>query len=218
MQDDQEQPHLPAVDASKASDESVLRVHAQIRRKRIAGSPVAFFTAIALIIVLVFTWFYQRRYFAEYDSKSVLYDREDIAAMDAWMGRPKEPAGPIVYDGAKLFASNACIGCHQATGLGVPGAFPPLAGSEWVTNAPELPIKILLAGLSGPVEVKGNTYNGAMPSYGHLKDGEIAALVTYIRENWGNEASEVTEDQVAAIRAEVGSRAAWTAEELAEHL
>lgn len=217
MQDDQEQPHLPGVDASQASDESVLRVHAQIRRKRIEGSPVAFFTATALIIVFVFAWFYQRRYFAEYDSKGVLYKREDIASMEAWKNRPKVPEGPIVYDGAKLYSQNACVGCHQASGQGVPGAFPPLAGSEWVIGAPELPIKILLAGLNGPIEVKGNPYNGAMPSYAHLKDGEIAALVTYIRGNWGNEAGEVTEDQVSSIRADIGSRAAWTAAELAEY-
>ncbi len=218
MQDDQEQPHLPAVDASKASDESVLRVHAQIRRSRIAGSPIAFFTTIAFIVVFVFSWFYQRRYFADYDSKSVLSDRADIAAMQAWMARPKAAPAPIVYDGEKLFSSNACVGCHQATGLGVPGAFPPLAGSEWVTGAPELPIKILLAGLGGPVEVKGSTFNGAMPSFGHLKDGEIAALVTYIRGTWGNDASEVTADQVAAIRAEIGSRGTWSAAELSKHL
>ncbi len=217
MQDDQEQPHLPGVDASQASDESVLRVHAQIRRKRIEGSPVAFFTAVALIIVLVFAWFYQRRYFADYDSKSVLYDRQDIAAMQAYKNRPKEPEGPVVVDGAKVY-SQQCVACHQATGQGLPGAFPPLAGSEWVMGAPELPIKILLAGLGGPVEVKGNTFNGAMPAFGAvLDDAEIAAVITHVRGSWDNGASEVTVDQVAAIRAEIGTRGAWSAEELAEH-
>lgn len=217
MQDDQEQPHLPGVDASKANDESVLRVHAQLRRERKEGSPIAFFTAFALIIVFVFAWFYQRRYFAEYDSASVLHDREDIAAMQAWLERPREPAAPVVLDGGALYASNACVGCHQGNGQGVPGAFPPLAGSEWVTGAPELPVKILLAGLSGPITVKGNPYNGAMPAYGHLNDAEIAAIVSYIRSEWGNEASEVTAEQVATIRADVGSRGNYSAEDLAEY-
>lgn len=217
MQNDQEQPHLPSVDASQASDESVLRVHAQIRRKRIEGSPVAFFTATALIIVLVFAWFYERRYFADYDSNSVLYNRDNIAAMESWKNRPKEPPGPVVVDGAKLYAQQ-CVACHQTTGLGLAGAFPSLVGTEWVTGDPELPTKILLAGLSGPIEVKGNTYNGVMPAFGAVfNDAEIAAVVTYIRSNWGNAASEVTPEQVAALRGSVGTRGAYTAGELAEH-
>ncbi|MDQ8181831.1 cytochrome c [Pelagicoccus sp. SDUM812005] len=217
MQDDQEQPHLPGVDASKASDESVLRVHAQIRRKRIEGSPVAFFTAAALIIVFVFAWFYQRRYFAEYDSKGVLAERQHIAAMEAYKNRPQEPEGPVVIDGGKLYAQQ-CVACHQASGQGLAGAFPPLAGSEWVTGAPEIPIKVLLSGLGGEIQVKGSTYNGAMPAFGAVfDDAEIAAVVTYIRGEWDNGASEVTAEQVAAIRSEIGSRGAWTAAELAEH-
>jgi len=217
MQDDQEQPHLPGVDASKANDESVLRVHAQLRRKRREGSPVAFFTAFALIIVFVFAWFYQRRYFADYDSAGVLHDREDITAMQAYIDRPKEPAGPVVIDGGKLYAQQ-CVACHQATGQGLAGAFPPLAGSEWVTGAPEIPIKVLLAGLGGEIQVKGQTYNGAMPAFGAVfSDAEIAAVTNYIRTSWDNGADEVTEEQVAAIRADIGARGTWTAAELAEH-
>lgn len=217
MQDDQDQPHLPGVDASKATDESLLRVHAQIRRQRVEGSPVAFFTVAALIIVFVFGWFYVRRYFAELDSSSVLHKREDIAAMQAWADRPKEPAGPRVVDGAKLYAQQ-CVACHQASGEGLAGAFPPLTGSEWVTGQPELPIKVLLAGLGGEIQVKGATYNGAMPAFGPVfDDAEIAAVVTHIRTNWGNEASEVTAEQVAEIRGEIGTRGTWTADELSEH-
>jgi cytochrome c553 len=217
MQDDQEQPHLPGVDASKASDESVLRVHAQLRRKRIEGSPIAFFTAAALIIVFVFAWFYHRRYFAEFDSKSVLHDREQIAAMEAYKGRPLEPEGPVEIDGGALYAQQ-CVACHQASGEGLAGAFPPLAGSEWVTGAPEISIKVLLHGLSGEIEVKGQTYNGAMPAFGAVfDDAEIAAVVTYIREQWDNNAGEVTAEQVSEIRSEVGSRGTWTADELAEY-
>ncbi|WP_246462412.1 c-type cytochrome [Pelagicoccus albus] len=217
MQDDQEQPNLPGVDASKASDESVLRVHAQLRRKHIEGSPVAFFTVTALVIVFVFGWFYVRRYFADFDSNAVLYDRGDIAAMQAWAERPQEPAGPVVIDGGALYAQQ-CVACHQATGQGLAGAFPPLAGSEWVTGVPELPIKILLAGLGGEIEVKGATYNGAMPAFGAVfDDAEIAAVVNYVRTSWDNGASEVTADQVAEIRGAIGSRGTWTADELSEH-
>lgn len=217
MQDDQEHPHLPGVDSSRASDESLLRVHAQIRRERTEGSPVAFFTVFALIIVFVFSWFYIRRYFSELDSNSVLHKREDVAAFAAWQNRPPEDAGPVQVDGAKLYAQQ-CVACHQANGEGLAGAFPPLAGSEWVTGAPELPVKVLLSGLSGPITVKGSSYNGAMPAFGAIwDDAEIAGVVTYIRTTWGNEAGEVTPEQVAEIRAETGTRGNWTAAELSEY-
>lgn len=214
MQDDQELPHLPGVDASKATDESVLRVHAQMRRDRVEGSPIAFFTATAFIIVFVFAWFYGRRFFADLDSAGVLADREQIAALNAWKDRPVGPAAPVVVDGAKLYAQQ-CVACHQSTGLGLAGAFPPLAGADWVTGEPEVPIKILLSGLGGPIEVNGNTYNGVMPAFGAVfNDAEIAAVVSHIRGSWDNGASEVTADQVAEIRAAVGTRGAWTAGEL----
>ncbi|MBC2604492.1 cytochrome c [Pelagicoccus albus] len=137
--------------------------------------------------------------------------------MQAWAERPQEPAGPVVIDGGALYAQQ-CVACHQATGQGLAGAFPPLAGSEWVTGVPELPIKILLAGLGGEIEVKGATYNGAMPAFGAVfDDAEIAAVVNYVRTSWDNGASEVTADQVAEIRGAIGSRGTWTADELSEH-
>lgn len=215
MQDDQEQPHLPGIDASKANDESVLRVHAQLRRQKTEGSPVAFFTAFALIIVIVFAWFYFRRYSAGFDSASVLADREQIHALNKYIeeGGAGEPE-PVPVDGAQLYAQQ-CVACHQATGEGLAGAFPPLAGSEWVTGEADVPVKILLAGLGGPIEVKGATYNGAMPAFGAVfNDEEIAAVVTHIRTSFGNEAGEVTTEQVASIREEIGSRGTWTASEL----
>ncbi|MDQ8202982.1 cytochrome c [Pelagicoccus sp. SDUM812003] len=218
MEDNRNQQELPELDASRANDESVIRVHAQIRRTPIAGSPIAFFTTIALIIVFVFGWFYFRRYFAGGDSHAYVADREQIAAMEAYLNRPKEPAGPVVVDGGALYAQQ-CSACHQANGQGLAGAFPPLAGSEWVTTGDgELPIKILLSGLGGEITVKGQTYNGAMPAFGAVfDDAEIAAVVNYIRGSWDNEASEVTAEQVAAVRADTGSRGTWTAAELQSH-
>lgn len=217
MQDEHEPPHLPTIDASRASDESVLRVHAQLRRSRVEGSPVAFFTTLALTIVFVFGWFYARRYFAELDSGSVLAERDQIAAMARYLEEGAGPAEPEEVDGAELYAQQ-CVACHQANGEGMAGAFPPLAGSEWVTGDAELPIKVLLSGLGGPVEVKGQSYNGAMPAFGAVwNDEEIAAVVTYIRAEWGNEAGEVDAEQVAAVREETGSRGTWTADELQEY-
>ncbi len=94
------------------------------------------------------------------------------------------------------------------------GAFPPLAGSKWLTGNPDVPIAIVLHGLQGEIEVNGKTYNGAMQAWGMLPDEDVAAVLTYARQAWGNSAGPVTAAQVKAIRDKAGSRAAWTADEL----
>lgn len=105
-------------------------------------------------------------------------------------------------DGAKVYAT--CSACHQATGAGIPGAFPPLAESEWVNGPVENLIRIQLRGLMGPITVKGTQYNSVMPPNATMTDDEIAAVLTHIRSNFGNKASAVTADQVKALRSEVG--------------
>jgi mono/diheme cytochrome c family protein len=111
-------------------------------------------------------------------------------------------AGP---NGAELFTR--CAACHQATGLGVPGAYPPLAGSEWLLNNPEVPIRIVLHGLQGDITVKNTKFNNAMTPFGdQLSDAEIAAIITYERSSWGNAASKITAEQVASVRAATKSQ------------
>lgn len=112
-----------------------------------------------------------------------------------------------------------CVTCHQANGEGLPNTFPPLAGSEFANAAnPAVPIRILIRGIQGPLTVKGVQYNGVMPPYGvgiDMSDQEVADVLTYVRSSWGNNASAITPQQVAAERA--GARAASgavTAEEL----
>jgi mono/diheme cytochrome c family protein len=112
-----------------------------------------------------------------------------------------------------------CAVCHQATGLGLPGAFPPLAGSEWTTTENvAVPIRIVLRGLQGAVTVKGQRFNSAMPAYGTnqpLSDAEVAAVLTYVRSAWGNTASAVTGEQVETEhRATASHTAMWTAGDL----
>ena len=109
-----------------------------------------------------------------------------------------------------------CQACHQATGLGLPGAFPPLAGSEWVNGRADVPIAIVLKGLQGEITVKGVKYGGAMmPWESVLNDADLAATLTYVRSQWGNRGTPVTAAQVRAVRARFASRTtAWTALEL----
>jgi mono/diheme cytochrome c family protein len=105
-----------------------------------------------------------------------------------------------VVDGSAVFA-NSCQACHQATGQGLPGVFPPLAGSNWVLAPPDRIAQILLHGVTGPIEVLGATYNGAMPAFGsQFSDAEIAAVASFVRKQWGNSAEKIAADQVAQAR------------------
>ncbi len=103
-------------------------------------------------------------------------------------------------DGARVFAA-ICAACHQSTGLGLAGAFPPLDGSSWVTGDGFRPAAIVLQGLQGEIEVLGETYNGVMPGYrDQLSDPEIAAVVSYLRSSWSNDAPAIDAATVAAMR------------------
>lgn len=93
-----------------------------------------------------------------------------------------------------------CGTCHQRNGLGASGRFPPLANTSWVTGDKNLLISIVLKGMEGPIVVNDEQYNGTMPQHSFLGDEEIANVLTYIRQNFGNNASEVTIAEVAAAR------------------
>ncbi len=123
------------------------------------------------------------------------------------------PGDPDV--GAAVYA-RICLGCHQFNGQGLPGAFPPLAGSPLVTDAdPGKVIRIVLHGLQGPIQVKGTTFNSIMPPPAPaLTDQDIADVLTYVRSDWGNEAAPVTVEAVTAIRAQGARTTPWTWAEL----
>ena len=127
---------------------------------------------------------------------------------------PARGAAPAP-DGRQIF-STTCASCHQASGEGIEGTYPPLAGSEWATGSEERVVRILLHGLSGPVDVAGETYSGAMPPWGGaLSDAEIAAVTTYVRGSWGNKAAPIAPATVTRIRAATAARKTpWTAAEL----
>lgn len=118
----------------------------------------------------------------------------------AELGGGKAP-GAARADGAALFAS-LCAACHQANGQGLPGVFPPLAGSEWVQGKASTAAAIVLHGVTGSLSVKGTTYQGAMPAFGgQLSDEQIAAVLTHVRAQWGNTAAAVSAETVAQARA-----------------
>jgi mono/diheme cytochrome c family protein len=96
-----------------------------------------------------------------------------------------------------------CSACHQRNGMGDSQRFPPLAGADWVTGDKDRLIKILLKGLEGPIEVKGQSYNNVMPQHSFLKDEEISEVLTHIRTNFGNNAGPVTTEEVTKVRASI---------------
>jgi len=125
------------------------------------------------------------------------------------------PATPMDI-GKKVYGGN-CANCHQSSGEGAPGSYPPLPGSEWVVGSKERLAAILLKGLQGPVTVKGATFSTqAMPAQESILTPEkIADLMTYIRGSWGNTAGPVTVDEVNAAKAKFASQpAAWSEAEL----
>lgn len=109
-----------------------------------------------------------------------------------------------------------CTTCHQPQGQGVPNAYPPLSESEWVQGDEGRLIRLVLHGVEGPMEVQDETYNQPMIAHGHLSDEEIAAVLTYIRQNFGNDAGAVTPDEVETIRAAEDRDERWEASELWE--
>lgn len=104
-----------------------------------------------------------------------------------------------VVDGKQLYGAK-CAACHQGSGMGVAGVFPPVAASEWVTGDEKILTNILLHGVNGEMIVKGNKYNGAMPAWKSLSDDELAAVLTYIRSDWGNAAPPIKTETIKSQR------------------
>jgi mono/diheme cytochrome c family protein len=121
--------------------------------------------------------------------------------------QPKSGAAAARAQGKKIFEA-ICGTCHGVDGLGKPGQAPPLAGSEWVNAKGHNRLAhIPLAGISGTISVAGKDWNLPMAAMGAaLSDADLANVLTYIRSSWGNQAGEVTADDVKAVRASMGAR------------
>ena len=132
-------------------------------------------------------------------------DGRDVAELQA---APAAGAGADAgaIDGAAIYSAR-CAACHQAGGTGLPGVFPPLAESEWVTGKEKTLIAAVLHGIEGPLTVKGQSYNGAMPAFAaQVNDAEMAALLSHVRSQWGNSAAPITAETVAAVREETAGQ------------
>lgn len=209
----------PRLDQPGTSDESLLASH----EKELGKKPDdgGHYRMLPLVLLFVFSGliFYAATYinFHSGHFHSEIFN-ENAHPTNAAAAAPK--VDPVVL-GKKSF-EQVCATCHQATGLGVEGVYPPLAGSEWVVGSPERVIRIVLYGLKGQVTVKGKQFGAAaMPAFGKVagsgynwNDERIAAVLTYVRQEWGNKAGPITPEQVAAIHEKEANRKEWSQEEL----
>jgi mono/diheme cytochrome c family protein len=123
----------------------------------------------------------------------------------------KGDAIALFEKGAQIYKREGyCQTCHQANGMGLEASgFPPLAGTEWVNGEEEKLIKLTLKGLMGPIEVLGKAYPGQVPMTpfgGLLNDEEVAAVLTFVRNSFGNQSSAISPDKVAAVRAAIENK------------
>jgi mono/diheme cytochrome c family protein len=113
--------------------------------------------------------------------------------------KPPAALAEQLEKGAAIYAEK-CLMCHQATGQGAPPVFPPLAGSDWLADRAKT-IKVLCEGLSGEIQVNGQKYRNAMPAQ-VLDDAQVAAVLTYVANSWGNQQAAFTADEVRSVRAQ----------------
>lgn len=156
----------------------------------------------------------------------VIREREEkIARLVTWPGKPgAEPeitVKPLTPEEQKRFEQGkelfliSCGACHQPHGMGQEGLAPPLVDSEWALGSPQRLVRIVLHGLHGPINVKGKTFQLDMPALGVFDDEQIAAVLTYVRREWGHTASPVEPETVKKIRTETEKREeAWSEAEL----
>jgi mono/diheme cytochrome c family protein len=190
----------------------VHEVHAAIQREkrepRVGLEPLSIWLMAVYGLALFTGGAYLGRFSGNFsgDSLDIAYIPPKKAGPSGGGGGGVEEVLTPAQRGKKIFAAN-CQTCHQANGQGVPGQYPPLAGSEFTTGGSRRMGMIVLKGLQGPVKVKGQMYGSAVmqPWDKTLTDQKIADVMTYERSEWGNTASPVSAEQIAALRKELAS-------------
>jgi mono/diheme cytochrome c family protein len=205
---------------SELNDDSIQKIHDELLNEKELPKEGFSFLPIFLIFAFAGICFWGGIYIVNHGGafRWDAYD-PDFVVHDKPLAIPEKSLFEI---GQKLFVSQ-CAQCHQANGQGVTGVYPPLVASNWVLGHQEVLARILINGMNGKVEVLGKTYNGNMPAFGpsglNLKPKQIAGVLTYIRQEWGNDSSDVTEETMKNYIAQYANRTApWTAEELLRNL
>jgi len=208
-------PSKSTYEKTRFEDADLQRVHAQLMREK--EEPTENFSPTPLVLVALFMCFafWAGIYLVQYsgDFGPFHYDETRRPGVTQDTG-PREV--DMLVLGRRVYNQN-CVACHQASGRGLPGVYPTLVAADWVMDSPERLIKVILAGLAGPVVVNGNPYNNAMTAFGRLNDQQIAAVLTYIRTDpaFENNSYPVEPALVAEVRAAYGARSdPWSQREL----
>lgn len=208
----------PRVDQAAVTDASLLAAHEKLLGKQ--PDDKAHYRMLPLVLLFVFSGliFFGASYLGRYSGNfhAQVYN-ETASPPKEGEAAPAPVVDPIVL--GKTVYAQVCVACHQPNGMGLPPAFPPLAGSDWVAGSEERLIRIVLHGLQGPVKVNGVDFNGVMPATGpgsgfNLSPEKLAAVLTYVRQEWGNSAPPISAAKVAEVRGQIGNHAPWTAAEL----
>lgn len=218
----------PQIEQAGASDESIQQVHSILLREKPEPTeskmpmPLFMLGFVSAMVLMVAIYFVHNsgglspRF--SFEQAAMVYD-ERFNPENAPTNQQEVKVDPVAQ-GKKLY-NTVCSACHQPTGMGVPGAFPPLAKSDWANGSEERVIRILLHGLSGPITVNGSNFNSVMPAIGpgsgyNFTDEKIAYVLTYVRQEWGNASPAITPEKVKEIRtgAAAGRTTPWTAAEL----
>ena len=221
-------PRLVGVDYSE--DINVARIHESILREKVEPregmEPVSLWMMTIIMLTVLGGGIYLGMYSGGF--RGDVYDEKPGAFSNSEVGKGRgpgsnqaavtaaaDPAAELLKLGKRQYSNN-CASCHQATGMGLPNQNPPLVKSEYVSGSDRRLIAILLHGMEGPVTVLGAGYNGAMPAWGkNMNDRQIAAVLTFVRQQWGNTSAAISTEEVQAVRKELESRGkCWTDAEL----
>jgi mono/diheme cytochrome c family protein len=167
------------------------------------AAPVWMFVLLLMLLYWGFVYFDQRSAWCE---PMVYAPYHSLSQLETY--QPSEgPMAEMLRLGKRKY-EDVCGLCHLPDGTGKQGTAPPFVGSEWVQGSPTRLLRIPLYGLGGPITVKGQqyTFNSSMPAMGvTMSEEELAAVLTYMRQSWGNKAEPVTAAQVKAVKAAVGA-------------
>ncbi len=194
---------------------NVSRLHAAAAREKgehtISNTPVSLWIVLGVtLLALTAGAFFAGNVGSDWsiaNRKGYVYTAEMPAGVGTVAGEmdPLEKRQPANWINAGKAVYSNCVACHQPTGLGMAGQFPHLKGSEFVIHGEKRLAAILLRGMSGPCVVDGKSFNGNMQSWNaSLTPPQIAQVISYIRNEWGNVASVVYEDQIIEAKKLVG--------------
>ena len=198
-------------------------MHAAVHREHSVGTPGSVPMPFWLMVLCGIAIFWAGTSFSGgFGSSYFSSDNYSVHPGETAAGRPGAAGGggesqplPVAEQG-KQFFNLYCAACHQSTGMGTPGQYPPLAKSEFVNGGSRRLAMILLKGIQGHIVVEGKEFNGAMPSWETgLNDKKISAILTYVRQDFGNSAPPIAPEQIAAARKEfAGHTGPWAEADL----